>query len=98
MKKDGYYLLIITLGHHYSTTSEVDRDLETKMKKNGLRRFLNSVIFIFRKIPKDTLQKGSVKPSYPSVTEFVEIKDMSLYLLGLTYVREVSVLQFTLYF
>ena len=61
------------------------------------------MIFIFRKIPKDMLQKGSVKPSsvnesYPSVTEFVEMKDMSLYLLGLTYVREVSVLQFTLYF
>ena len=33
LKKDGYYLLIITLGHHYSTTSEVDRDLETKLKK-----------------------------------------------------------------
>jgi len=33
LKKDGYYLLIITLGHHYSTTSEVDRDLETKIKK-----------------------------------------------------------------
>jgi len=31
LKKDGYYLLIITLGHHYSTTSEVDRDLETKI-------------------------------------------------------------------
>ena len=38
-KRSGINWLIMTLGYHYSTTSEVDRDLETKIKKMGLDDF-----------------------------------------------------------